>query len=71
MRVYKTVKQLLFKPIEFILVLLITIFVSPLIVLVYTLGIAEKLKQRNRRKQWSNKVRKSPKGNRNNPVMWG
>ena len=71
MRAYRTVKQLLFKPIEFILVLLITFFVSPLIILVSLLGIVEKIKQRNRRKQWSHKVRKSPKGNRNNPVMWG
>jgi hypothetical protein len=71
MDTYKKLKRILFKPVEFILVLFITLLVSPLLLLIWILDIAEKLKHQSRRKQWMQKVRKGYHRNRNNPVTWG
>jgi hypothetical protein len=71
MNYYRSFKRILFKPVEFILVLFITLFVSPLLLLIGVLDIAEKLKRQSRGKQWLQKVRKSYHRNRNNPVTWG
>jgi hypothetical protein len=66
-----TILRMLFKPIEFILLSVITILVSPLVALVWLLDIAEKLKQGNRKRLWVDKTRKEFYDNRNNPVIQG
>jgi hypothetical protein len=68
---YTTLLRILFKPIEFILLSVITIIVSPLIGLVWLLDIAEKLKQGNHKRPWVHKTRKGSYDNRNNPVIQG
>lgn len=68
---YITLFRILFKPIEFILLSVITILVSPLIALVWLLDIAEKLKQGNRKRLWVHKTRKGFYDNHNNPVIQG
>lgn len=59
----------LYKVIEFIILSIITIFVSPLIALVWLLEIAEKLKQGSRKRLWTQKTRRDFYDNRNNPVI--
>lgn len=71
MNAYRNFKRILFKPVEFILMLFITLLVSPLLLLIGILDIAEKVKHRSSRKQWLQKVRKNYHRNRNNPVTWG
>lgn len=64
-----TVRHMLFKIVEFIALSVITIFVSPLVMLAWFLDIAERLKRRNRNRTWPQKNAKDFYRIRNNPVI--
>ncbi len=66
-----TILYFLYKVVEFIILSIITMLVSPLVALVWLLDIAEKLKQGNRKRLWVHKTKKEFYDNRNNPVIQG
>lgn len=67
----KSILHILIKFPEFLLLLIITVLVSPVILMIWILDIAEKMKQRSRRRLWVQKTRKEFYDNRNNPVIQG
>lgn len=66
-----TMRRILFKVVEFVALSVITLLVSPLVMLAWLLDIAERLKRRNHSRIWPQKTAKGFYHNRNNPVIQG